>query len=148
MLIENAFEVPASPEAAWELLLDVPRVVPCMPGATLDEVVDERTWKATVKVKLGPIGMTFASDVVREAVDADERRIVLAVTARETKGRGGARATVTSTVLPHGDGGARVQIVTDLALSGVAGQFGGPVVKAVASGLVKRFAECLAQQLA
>jgi len=61
--LEHAFEVPASPEQTLALLLDAQKVVPCMPGATLKEVVDDTTWKASMAVTLGPVGMQFLVDV-------------------------------------------------------------------------------------
>jgi carbon monoxide dehydrogenase subunit G len=147
MRLENSFEVAAPPERAWALLLDVPRVVPCMPGAQLTETIDESHWKATVAVKLGPMSMTFAADVAREQVDEDARRVVLSAKARELKGRGGATATIESTLEPVG-AGTRVSVVTELQLSGPAAQFGGPVVKTVAGQLTQQFAACLQEQLA
>jgi carbon monoxide dehydrogenase subunit G len=147
MRLENAFEVAAPPERAWELLLDVPRVVPCMPGATLTETVDDSHWKATMQVKLGPVTLTFAADVAREQVDEAARRVVLSARAREQRGRGGATATVESTLEPDA-GGTRVAVVTDLQLSGPAAQFGGPVVKDVAAELTRSFADCLRSELA
>ncbi len=119
MRLENSFEVPAAPEAAWELLIDVPRVIPCMPGATLDETVDDATWKATMEVKLGPISLTFATDVKQEALDEAARRAKLSARAREARGRGAAQA-----------------------------QYGRGIVEDVSSQLVTRFAECLKAQLA
>jgi carbon monoxide dehydrogenase subunit G len=146
MRLENSFEVPASPERAWALLLDVPRVVPCMPGAELTETVDESHWKATMDVKLGPMSMTFAADVDRREVDEDAKRVVLGVRARELKGRGGATATIESSLTDAG-GITSVGVVTDLQLSGAAAQFGGSVVKTVAGQLTARFADCLQKQL-
>jgi len=144
--IESSFEVPAPPEQAWALLLDVPRVIPCMPGATLTEIVDEANWKATMQVKLGPISLSFAADVTREEVDEQERRVRLSTRARELRGRGGGRATIDS-VLVALDGGTRVDIVTDLSLTGAVAQYGRGVVQDVAAQLVGRFAECLRTQL-
>jgi carbon monoxide dehydrogenase subunit G len=146
MRLENAFEVAAPPEQAWELLLDVPRVLPCMPGADLAETVDDSHWRATMQVKLGPVALTFAADVTREEVDAAARRVILSTRAREQRGRGGASARIEST-LEQIDAGTRVAIVTDLQLSGATAQFGGPVVKDVAAELTRRFAECLQEQL-
>ena len=83
MRLENSFEVPAPPERAWALLNDVPRIVPCMPGAELTEVVGEDAWKATLHVKLGPIALQFATDVTREEADATARRVVLAAALRD-----------------------------------------------------------------
>jgi uncharacterized protein len=145
--IENSFEVAASPEAAWELLMDVPRVIPCMPGATLDEVVDDAAWKATMKVKIGPIALTFAIDVRREEVDEGARRVRLAAKAREVRNRGGANATIESTVADT-DGGTRVDLATELALSGAVAQYGRGTIQAISSRLVESFAQCLQSQLA
>ncbi|HET8606895.1 MAG TPA: SRPBCC family protein [Gaiellaceae bacterium] len=146
MRLENSFEVPASPERAWALLLDVPRVVPCMPGAELTETVDDAHWKAQVQVKFGPVALTFAADVSREAVDEAARSITLVTKARETKGRGAAGATIESSLAPAAEG-TRVTVVTDLQLSGAAAQFGGPVVKDVAAQMTRQFADCLQGQL-
>jgi uncharacterized protein len=146
MKLENSFEVPGSPEAAWDLLLDVPRVVPCMPGAELTETVDDSNWKARMAVKLGPISLTFATDVKRTEVDEAGRRVVLSASGRELRGRGQARATVESK-LAAADGGTRVDIVTDLSLSGPAAQYGRGIVADVSEQMVGRFADCLRAQL-
>ena len=146
MRIESSFEVPADRSAAWELLLDVPRVVPCMPGATLVEEVDESNWKASMSVKLGPIALTFATDVCREAADEQAGRVLLSANARETRGRGSAQATIEST-LTSIDGGTRVDVATDLNLSGKVAQYGRGIVQDVTTQLVARFADCLRTQL-
>ena len=88
MRVENAFDVPASVDEAWRLLNDVPEIVPCMPGAELVEVVGDDAWKAKLHVRLGPIALQFLADVTREQVDETAHRAVLAVKARESKGRG------------------------------------------------------------
>lgn len=147
MRIENAFEVPAPASDAWELLLDVPRVIPCMPGAELTETIGEQAWRTTMKVKLGPVSMSFLTDVERELVDEAARTVRLRASGREAKGRGFADATIESTVAELDGGRAHVSIVTEMRLSGTVGQFGGPAVKAVASHLTKRFAACLAATL-
>ncbi len=146
MRIESSFEVPADRDAAWTLLMDVPRVVPCMPGATLVEAIDDSTWKANMSVKLGPIGLTFSSDVRREVADEDAGRVVLAIDARETRGRGSARATIESS-LAAANGGTSVAVVTDLTLSGKVAQYGRGIVEDVTKQLVTQFADCLSKQL-
>jgi len=145
--IENSFDVSASPEAAWSLLMDVPRVIPCMPGATLAETVDDDHWKAKLAVKLGPISLNFDADVSRESADVAARHAVLATTARESRGRGSAQATIAST-LAEQDGGTRVDIVTDLTLAGPVAQYGRGMVQSVAAQLTSQFASCLQKQLA
>jgi carbon monoxide dehydrogenase subunit G len=144
--LENSFEVPAAPERAWDLLLDVPRVVPCMPGAELKETVDDSNWKADVAVKLGPVSLKFATDVKREEVDEAARRVTLSANGREMRGRGAARAKVESS-LAAANGGTRVDIVTDQTLSGPAAQYGRGMVADVSSQLVGRFADCLQKRL-
>jgi carbon monoxide dehydrogenase subunit G len=146
MRIENSFEVPVPPERAWDLLMDVPRVIPCLPGAELTETVDDATWKAKMSVKVGPMTFAFATDVTRTEADADTRRATLAAKARELRGQGGGQATIEST-LGSADGGTRVDIVTDLSLSGPVAQYGRGLVEDVASQLVGRFAECLESEL-
>jgi len=145
--IENSFDVAASPEAAWALLMDVPRVIPCMPGATLAETVDDDHWKAKLAVKLGPISLNFDADVSRESADVAARHAVLATTARESRGRGSAQATIAS-ALAEQEGGTRVDIVTDLTLAGPVAQYGRGMVQSVASQLTSQFAGCLQKQLA
>jgi carbon monoxide dehydrogenase subunit G len=144
--LENSFEVAATPEQAWALLTDVPRVAPCMPGATLNEVVDENTFKATMQVKLGPISLQFGADIVRR-LDEDARRVVLEAKARELKGRGRADATIDSLLEPSGTG-TKITIVTDLTLQGAVAQYGRGVVADVSGQLVKTFADGLAGILA
>jgi uncharacterized protein len=145
--IENSFEVPAPPEQAWALLMDVPRIIPCMPGAKLDETIDDAHWKATMNVKLGPISLSFLTDVTREDADEAARRAKLSATAREARGRGNAQATIESSLTSQ-NGGTRVEIVTDLALAGAVAQYGRGIVPDVSSQLVKSFADCLKAQLA
>ena len=147
MYLENSFDVPARPEQAWELLMDVPRVIPCMPGAELTETIDETTWKARMDVKLGPMSLTLDTNVQREEADREAMRAVLAASARDTRGRCDGRAKIESTLLEH-DGGTRVQIKTDLVLSGALAQTGRGLVAAVSAQMVQSFADCLKAQLA
>jgi carbon monoxide dehydrogenase subunit G len=147
MQIENSFEVASSRETAWSLLMDVPRVVPCMPGAELTETVDDSNWKAKVSVKLGPIALQFGADVARTEVDVAENRVVLTTRARELRGRGGAQATIRSSLTELEPKRTRVDVVTDLALSGMVAQYGRGIVQDVAGQMVGKFADCLQKQL-
>src|SRR4051812_32065178 len=147
MRIENAFDVHAPVEEAWRLLNDVPEVVPCMPGAELVEVVGENAWKAKLHVKLGPIALQFLADVTREQVDDVAHRAVLAVKAREAKGRGSAEATIESALAATGEG-THVALATELALKGAVAQYGRGIVADVATRLTAQFAECVAGKLA
>jgi carbon monoxide dehydrogenase subunit G len=146
MKLENSFEVKASPDRAWDLLMDVPRIVPCMPGAELVDTLDGDHWKAKMAVKLGPISLTFDTDVTREESDEQARRATLAASARETRGKGSARATIESTLSELEDG-TRVDIVTELALSGPVAVYGRGLIADVSGELVNSFAKCLQAQL-
>jgi carbon monoxide dehydrogenase subunit G len=143
--LDHEFEVPASPEQTFELMLDAEKVVPCMPGATLVEVVDDRHWKAEMAVKLGPVGMQFLVDV---KLLEEDRAVRLGVSGRDTRGKGGAEATVDSALTPVEGGGTTVVMGTDLHFSGQAAQLGRPgVVKDVSNKLVGQFAECIRARL-
>jgi carbon monoxide dehydrogenase subunit G len=142
MLIQDQFDVSAPIEAVWLHLLDVERVAPCAPGAELTEVVDDRTWKGKVVVKLGPISMVFVGTVVVEERDEEAHRVVLRATGREQQGRGSATAMVTSTLQPI-DTGTRVAFDTDLTLSGLAAQFGRGMVGDICKKMTGEFASCL-----
>lgn len=146
MRIENAFEVPAAPDRAWALLTDVPRVVPCIPGAELERVVDESTWQVLQRVKLGPISLQFRSELKQTELNDADRRAVLSVNAKEVRGRGGAEATIESSLAPV-ENGTRVTLVTELSLRGSVAQYGRPVVGSVAEELTKQFATSLASML-
>ena len=147
MRIENGFEVAASPESAWALLTDVPRVVPCMPGAKLERTIDEHTWDVLQTVKLGPISLQFRSEVKQEKLAEADGVAVLSVKAKEVKGKGGADATIRSS-LRSTDEGTRVDLVTELDLRGTVAQYGRPVVGSVAEELTRQFAACLQSMLA
>ena len=148
MKLEHAFDVPASPDQTLALLLDAERVVPCMPGATLREVVDENTWKAAMAVKLGPVGMQFLVDVRLLDRDDASRRVSLGLSGRDTRGKGGAEGRVDSVLAPAGQGGTRVEMATDLRFSGQVAQLGRPgVVQDVSNKLVDQFAECIKAHL-
>lgn len=148
MKLQHAFEVPASREQTLALLLDAERVVPCMPGATLKEVVDDDTWKAAMSVKLGPVGMQFLVDVTMLERDDAAGHVRLGVSGRDTRGKGGAEGTVDSALSDLAGGGTRVEMDTDLRFSGQVAQLGRPgVVQDVSNKLVGQFAECIRAQL-
>ena len=147
MIIENSFEVPGTPKQTLDLLLDAERVVPCMPGAELVELVDDRNWRAKMRVRLGPVGMDFDNKIELVEIDEAAGVVKMNVSGRDTRGKGGADGTVEARFAAS-DGGTRVDMTTDLRFSGQAAQLGRPnVVQDVASKLVGDFANCLGQQM-
>lgn len=147
MKLENSFEVPAPPDKVWAYLVDVERVIPCMPGAELTEVVDNTTWKGKVRVTLGPVNLAYAGTVNVEERDDDSRTIRMRAKGTEASGKGMASATVTSVVW-ESETGSRVEIETDLTITGAAAQFGRGMVGDVSQRFTDEFAECLGRRLA
>ena len=149
MEFENSFEVPLPPEHAWPLLLNVQAIAPCMPGATLTEVVDEKTYKGNIGVKLGPVALTFSGTVQFDEVDNDAHKAVVRASGNDAKGRGTAQAK-SNFHLETSPNGSKVVVRTDLTLSGSVAQYGRGVgiIKATAAALLDQFAESLKKQLA
>ena len=148
MELENAFDVAAPPPTVWEFLLDLEQVTPCMPGADLEELVDESTWKGKVAVKLGAVSLTYAATVVIDERDDANRRVVLKADARETRGKGTASATIRSNVEPADGGGAHVAMTTDLTVTGAVAHHGRGMIADVSKRLTDEFANCLSARLA
>lgn len=146
MELRHEFTVPVPADEAWRVLLDIERIAPCMPGAAV-ESVDGETVRGTVKVKVGPITLTYRGTAAFREKDETGRRMVLLANGKEARGTGTARATVTGELSETG-GGTRVSVVTDLAVTGRPAQFGRGVLAEVGDRLVGRFAECLAGKLA
>ena len=146
MKIEESFEVAATPEETWELLNDVPAVIPCMPGAELVEVRADDEWLARLATKVGPMAMTFDTTVVRTASDHGSRTVELTAKARELKGRGRADAKISSSLAAFDDG-TRVSIATNLQMQGPLAQFGRGVVTEISAQMTREFAANLSRQL-
>lgn len=146
MKLEHSFSVPVPPDAAWRALLDVERIAPCMPGATLTEVSGDE-FRGTVKVKVGPITVTYGGTARFVEKDEVGHRVVIEGKGRETRGAGTAQATITGTLIPEGDG-TRVDVATDLAITGKPAQFGRGVMADVGAKIIGQFADCLQEELA
>jgi carbon monoxide dehydrogenase subunit G len=142
--IENTVQVQAPLDRVWELVNDIPKVAPCMPGANLTGVVDERTYEGTVAVKLGPLRMSYRGRVVVEEVDEASHSARLAAHGQDTKGAGTARATVNTRLEPVDEARTRMIVSSDVQLTGRVASFGrGGAINDVASKLFGQFAECL-----
>lgn len=148
MRIDNYFEVPLPPAKAWKVLLDIERIAPCMPGAELTEIVDERNYKGKVSVRLGPVALAFAGQVQFEDIDDDNHKARAKAKGKDSKGRGGANATVDFKLEPAGSG-SMVLVETDLNLSGSIAQYGraSGMIEGVATALIGQFADNLRTQL-
>jgi carbon monoxide dehydrogenase subunit G len=146
MELEHSFTVPVPEDRAWDVLLDVERVAPCMPGATLQSI-DGDEIHGTIKVKVGPISMTYQGTAHFTERDPAEHVITLEATGKETRGAGTASAKVRSMLEAAGDQ-THVVVHTSLNVTGKPAQFGRGVMAEVGGKLVGIFADNLAAMLA
>lgn len=143
MDLVDSFVLPLPIDRAWDLLLDLERIAPCMPGAQLTEIEgDEHRGK--VKIKVGPITAQFAGQARFTEKDAAAHRAVITAEGREARGQGNANAVVTAALTaidgPNGPGtSTKVEVVTDLTISGKVAQFGRGVIADVSSKLISQF---------
>lgn len=146
MRIENRFTVSLPIDQAWKVLLDVEGIAPCMPGAEIEDVIEDG-FAGTVKVKLGAILATFKGTVHFTELDEEDHRIVLHAKGREIRGQGNATADVT-VVLTQVARGTEASIDADIAISGKIVQFGRGVILDVSAKLIRQFVDCLEDKLA
>jgi carbon monoxide dehydrogenase subunit G len=143
--LNNEFRVAVPAAKTWEFLTDVERVAPCLPGATLLSV-DGDEFTGAVKVKVGPITVSYKGEAAFQEKDATAQRMVLRANGKETRGNGNAAAVVTAQLKDEGDA-TSVVITTDLTISGKAAQFGRGVLADVAGNLIGQFAKALEADL-
>jgi uncharacterized protein len=146
MLLENSFEVPADIDRVWSYLLDVERVVVCMPGAELTETIDEDNYKGRVKIKLGPVSLSFAGTVAVAERDNEAHRVVLKGSGMEQRGKGRASVTVTATA-EQSAGGTRIDVVQDLQVQGQVASMSRGMMGDVSAKLTQQFASCIQANL-
>ena len=145
MQLEHEFTVQVPASDAWRVLLDVQRIVPCLPGATIERVEGDEI-VGRIKVKLGPIMVSYYGTARFAEKDEAGRRFVLEGNGRETRGAGTASATITGQL--HDEGSStRVAVKTDLDITGKPAQFGRGVLADVAANLIDQFASCLAERI-
>jgi uncharacterized protein len=146
--LDNSFTVPVSPDVAWGVLLDVARIAPCMPGATVDEV-DGDVVNGRIKVKVGPVSLTYKGTATFTQRDESAHTVSVEASGKETRGAGTASAVVTASLAPaEDDDGTLVTMHTTMNITGRPAQFGRGVMVEVGGKLVEQFAANLALQLA
>ncbi len=143
MEFENTFVVQAPVDEVWDLLMDVERIAPCMPGAQVLEQTGDDAYKVAVKVRLGPMSMTYTGDVEIVERDAEAHEASMRAKAKEARGQGTAAARIRM-ALREQDGGTAASIVTDMQMSGKAAAMGQGVIRDVAAALTDTFATNLA----
>src|ERR1035441_8687323 len=145
MELDHSFTVPVPPDRAWHVLLDVERIAPCMPGATVEEF-DGKVVTGRIKVKVGPASPAYRGTAKFTERDPDARVVVVDASGKETRGAGTASAAVRASLEPAGDG-TQVLIHTTMNVTGRPAQFGRGVIAEVGGKLVEKFAQNLAQMI-
>jgi carbon monoxide dehydrogenase subunit G len=147
--VESTFVVPAPVDDAWRILVDLPRVIPCMPGTELTEALDDRRFRATTRLRVGPVELAFGGEGELYDVDAAARTAKLRAKGRDTKGRGAFQAEMAFGLTPRGNETV-ARVDTDLTLSGSVAQYGrgAGIVRGVAEQLAAQFARNLSAAIA
>jgi uncharacterized protein len=146
MRLDHEFTVPVPAAQAWPVLLDIDRIAPCMPGATITKVEGD-DFEGTVKVKVGPITVTYGGTASFLEKDEAQRIAVIEARGKETRGSGTANARITAQLFDNGADSTRVAVTTDLSITGKPAQFGRGVMSDVGNKLLGQFADCLAGEL-
>src|ERR687894_2045742 len=146
MKINNEFTVGVPIQQAWNTMLDLERIAPCLPGAAIQES-EGGEYQGTMKVKIGPITANYKGTVKIEEADEQNHRAVLQATGRDARGQGTASATIVSTLQEEGSDSTRVNVETDMKLTGRAAQFGRGIAQDVATKMLNQFAECLEREI-
>ena len=146
MELNNEFRVAVPAATTWQMLTDVERVAPCIPGAKLLSV-DGDAFTGAVKVKVGPITVSYKGDASFQEKNQAAQRVVIKASGKETRGSGNAAALVTAELKDDGAQGTLVSITTDLTISGKAAQFGRGVLADVSTNLIGQFARNLEADL-
>ncbi len=149
MEFDNTLDVPLPPAEAWKVLLDIKRIATCIPGAELTEVVDDRTYKGKVAVRLGPVALSLAGQARFEEIDHANHRARVIAQGADPKGRGSTDSIIEFRLQPAGNG-TRVLIHTNVKLAGAIAQYGrgSGMIQSFSAQLIDRFGANLQAQLA
>lgn len=145
--IEERFEVQAPVERVWQYLIDPKRVVHCLPGAELLEQKDEQTFLGAIKVKVGPLSMSYKGQAKFTEINEETHQVRMVGDAREVGGSGSTKVSMLSTVSALANGGAEVLVSADIDLVGRIVQFGRGMIEEVSRQMFRQFSTCVKQQL-
>lgn len=145
--IEERFTVQAPAERVWGYLLDPRQVVGCLAGARITEAVDERTFRGSMTVKVGPATVAYQGSVVLSLIDAAAMRVTMTGEGRESAGSGSARMTMESRLAALPGGGTEVTVIADVDLAGRLVQLGRGMVEQVSHQMFQEFARCVQARL-
>lgn len=147
MKMNNELTVGAPVEKAWETMLDLERVAPCLPGASIEKARGDGEYEGSMRVKIGPVIANYKGTVKIEEADEEARRVVLRATGRDARGQGTASATIVSTLNEEDGGKTKIDVETDMDLTGRAAQFGRGIAQDVATRMLDQFADRLESEM-
>lgn len=145
--IEERFEVKAPVERVWKYLIDPQRVVHCLPGAELLEVRNDQSFLGAIKVKVGPLSMSYKGQGKFTEVNEETHQVRMVGDAREVGGSGSTKVSMLSTVSPLESGGCEIVVSADIDLVGKIVQFGRGMIEEVSRQMFRQFSTCVRQQL-
>jgi carbon monoxide dehydrogenase subunit G len=145
--IEQKFEVQAPVERVWKYLTDPKRVVECLPGAELLEQKDDQTFLGAIKVKVGPLSMSYKGQAKFTEINEETHQVRMVGDAREVTGSGSTKVSMLSTVVPLANGGSEVSVNADVELVGKIVQFGRGMIEEVSRQMFRQFSTCVTQHL-
>jgi carbon monoxide dehydrogenase subunit G len=144
---EHVFDVKAPVARVWAHLSDPYRVAPALPGAAITEKVDDRTYKGTITVKVGPVSARYRGTARFQALDAATRTMEMTCTAQDVGGRGGADLKMKSHLVATSPGETRVSVVSEVTVTGILAQFGRGMIQDVSNQMFQRFTEAVRTEL-
>jgi len=145
--IEERFEVQAPVERVWKYLIDPARVVECLPGAELVEMKDEHSFVGAIKVKVGPMSMSYKGNGKFTEVNEQTHQVRMVGDAREVSGSGSTKVSMLSSVAPAANGGSEVVVSAEVELVGRIVQFGRGMVEEVSRQMFRQFSTCVKAKL-
>ncbi|HEX3252397.1 MAG TPA: SRPBCC family protein [Pyrinomonadaceae bacterium] len=145
--IQERFEVQAPVERVWQYMIDPKRVVECLPGAELLEQKDDQTFLGAIKVKVGPLSMSYKGQARFTEINEQTHQVRMVGDAREVTGSGSTKVSMLSTVAPVASGGSEVTVNADIELVGKIVQFGRGMIEEVSRQMFRQFSTCVKQHL-
>lgn len=145
MKLENSFDVPVSVDQVWPVLVDLERIAPCLPGASIVEA-EGNSYRGTVKIKAGPMTVNYGGLATLTSVDESTHSVIMDASGKETRGSGTVRVSIAAQVEPTVTG-SHVTVVTDLAITGKPAQLGRGLIADVGGKIIDEFAANLSAQI-
>ena len=146
--LKQSFEVAAPIEQVWHALIDIERVAPCLPGASVTGRNEDGSYAGALTLKIGPTTAAYTGKLDMEDIDESSHRATMLAQGTDKRGQGGAHATIKSSLVPSDTGGTHVNVITEYHITGRLARFGrGGMIEDISERLLRQFADCLQAKL-